>query len=73
VLPWLALAFALLSAPAVSQDVFFASSGGRSLQNAKSNARLSKAEKDISLVKDDRKTIHPFARREIAFSRWCTS
>ncbi|MFZ2587673.1 MAG: hypothetical protein WAZ18_06130 [Alphaproteobacteria bacterium] len=67
---WKAGLLALLVAlvvvePVVAQDVFFTQSGGRGLQNAKSNARISKVETDVGVIQDDLKTIQPFARREI--------
>lgn len=50
---------------AVAQEQFFTQSGGRGLQNAKTNARLTKTETDIGLIQEDLKTIQPHARAQL--------
>jgi hypothetical protein len=48
-----------------AQDQFFTQSGGRGLQNAKTNARLTKTEADVVVIQEDLKTIQPHARAQL--------
>ncbi|NBV54771.1 MAG: hypothetical protein EBR79_03565, partial [Proteobacteria bacterium] len=50
---------------AVAQEQFFTQSGGRGLQNAKTNARLTKAETDIGGLQADVARIKPHAFAEL--------
>ena len=59
------IAGAVAVPPAVSQDIFFTQSGGRGLQNAKTNARLTKAEANIEANTTELQRIQPFAREPI--------
>ncbi|MCA3244597.1 MAG: hypothetical protein INF43_04770, partial [Alphaproteobacteria bacterium] len=67
---WMALLVACAASlsvapPLTAQEQFFTQSGGRGLQNAKTNARLSKAETEIGVIQEDLKTIKPHARAEL--------
>jgi cytoskeletal protein CcmA (bactofilin family) len=63
-LAW-AVGATLSPAISVAQEQFFTQSGGRGLQNAKTNARLTKAETEIGVIQEDLKTIKPHARAEL--------
>jgi cytoskeletal protein CcmA (bactofilin family) len=56
---------AALPETGVAQEQFFTQSGGKGLQNAKTNARLTKAETEIGVMQDDLRTIKPHARAEL--------
>ena len=55
---------ALLSGQVFAQERFVTQSGGRGLQNAKMNARIAKAEKDIEVIFEDLEDIEDHARAE---------
>lgn len=62
----LLLAFAVLAVtPALAQTQFFTQSGGRGLQNAKTNARLTKAETDITGLAAELAKVKPHAKEDI--------
>ncbi|PZP39507.1 MAG: hypothetical protein DI585_03985, partial [Pseudomonas fluorescens] len=55
----------LLVAPVVAQEQFFTQSGGRGLQNAKTNARLSKVEGDVDVLNVEMAKVKPHAKAEL--------
>ncbi len=61
------VALALLWVPvAVSaQEQFYTQSGGRGLQNAKTNARLSKVEGDVDVLNEEMAKVKPHAKAEL--------
>lgn len=61
-----AMAIATLGiTPALAQTQFFTQSGGRGLQNAKTNARLTKAETDITGLAAELAKVKPHAKEDI--------
>lgn len=59
------LLLAGLVAPAHAQEQFFTQSGGRGLQNAKTNARLSKVEGDVDTLNTEMAKVKPHAKAEL--------
>lgn len=59
------LALLLLVGQAVAQEQFFTQSGGRGLQNAKTNARLSKVEGDVDVLNVEMAKVKPHAKAEL--------
>jgi hypothetical protein len=58
------LVFAGIAAPS-AQEQFFTQSGGRGLQNAKTNARLSKVESDVDSLNVEMAKVKPHAKAEL--------
>ncbi|MFZ2619648.1 MAG: hypothetical protein WAX89_02140, partial [Alphaproteobacteria bacterium] len=60
--------FGVLAVPSVSvaQEKFVTQSGGRGLQNARSNARMSKTEEEVKVIQADLLDIEVFARQTMA-------
>jgi hypothetical protein len=54
-----------LAGQAVAQEQFFTQSGGRGLQNAKTNARLSKMETDVGTLNTEMAKVQPHAKAEL--------
>lgn len=63
-LAWVA-AWLAAPAPAAAQEQFITQSGGRGLQNAKMNARMSKAENSIGSLEEEMAKVKPHAKQDI--------
>lgn len=64
--PLLLLASAVVyPSQAFAQEQFFTQSGGRGLQNAKTNARLTKTETDVGALQAEMATVKPHAKAEL--------
>ncbi len=67
---WLVLALPLLTGllmpvAAEAQEQFYTQSGGRGLQNAKTNARLSKVEGDVDVLNTEMAKVQPHAKAQL--------
>lgn len=61
----MALALLFVAGTATAQEQFFTQSGGRGLQNAKTNARLSKVEGDVDTLNVEMAKVKPHAKAEL--------
>jgi len=59
------LAVLLAAQAALAQEQFYTQSGGRGLQNAKTNARLSKVETDVTALNAEMAKIQPHAKAQL--------
>ena len=59
------LALLWVTGAATAQEQFFTQSGGRGLQNAKTNARLSKVEGDVDVLNTEMAKVKPHAKAEL--------
>lgn len=67
---WLVLALPMLAGllmpmAAQAQEQFYTQSGGRGLQNAKTNARLSKVEGDVDVLNTEMAKVQPHAKAQL--------
>ncbi|HEX2859236.1 MAG TPA: hypothetical protein VHP58_03455, partial [Alphaproteobacteria bacterium] len=62
---WLFAVLMLAAAPAFAQEQFFTQSGGRGIENAKANARITKVEKDVDSLNVEMAKVKPHAKMDI--------